>query len=383
MQLGINTLFHVPGDVGGTETYLRELLLEMVEEYPEVRFTVFTHTDNDRVMRDWLKGSDNARFTCLPVKAHIRPLRIVAEQLLLPRYVRKSGVDLLWSPGYTAPYFSSCPQVVTVHDLQYKRFPQDMKWLERVALDFLVRIACKRCESVITVSEFSRQEVVGHGFAPADKVQAVLEGVSPLFGVPVEGAVTGADALNELKLEHPFILCVAHTYPHKNVDLLVEAFARVLDSIPHNLVLVGKPRLGEPDVERAIGEIKKPERLIRLKSGVNFDLLRLLYQKADLFVLPSGYEGFGLPVLEAMMAGTQVVCAKEASLPEVGGSHATYIEKLTANDLAEQMLVALEMSDAEREQQTMEAREWARSFTWLNSARQTMSVFRECIQEGG
>jgi len=376
MHLGVNTLFHVPGDVGGTETYLKEILQALVAEYKELSITLFTHYDNDEVVRNWLGNESRLTYSRLPFKAHIRPLRILAEQTLLPFYVKKSGVELLWSPGYTAPYFSSCPQVVTIHDLQYRKFPQDMRWLERVTLDRLVKIACSRCKGVITVSGFSRCEVINSKFASADKVHAILAGVNPLFSAPADNPEIQRELRRLIPEDKPFILCVAHTYPHKNVHLLIEAFGHVENKIPHNLVLVGKPRLGEPQVEEAINTLNQPQRLYRMKDGVGFDLLMLLYQKADLFVLPSGYEGFGLPVLEAMMAGSLVVCSKEASLPEVGGNHALYTARLTAQAVADQIMVALEMTAEENANRCREAKKWAEGFSWQHSARETFTLFR-------
>ncbi len=373
MHLGVNTLFLVPGDVGGTETYLREILQALVAKHKDHRITLFTHSDNDDVLRDWLGERTNIIYCRVPVKAHVRPMRILAEQFLLPEYVRRSKVELLWSPGYTAPYVSNCPQVVTIHDLQYRNYPQDMRWLERITLDQLVKIACRRCRGVITVSRFARSEIINSGFAPSDKVHAILEGVSPLFAVPVDDPEIEKELRRQIPQNKPFILCVAHTYPHKNVNLLVEAFRHVENKIPHNLVLVGKPRLGEPQVEEAIDKLDQPQRLYRFKGGVCFDLLRLLYQKSDLFVLPSGYEGFGLPILEAMMAGALVVCSKEASLPEVGGDHAIYTGKLTAQAVADQIMTALEMTAEEKTERRREAKKWAEGFSWQRSARETLT----------
>ena len=160
LRVGINTLFHVPGDVGGTETFLRRTLLAMAESYPDTTLVLFTSLDNDSVLRNDLTHFSQAEFVKLRFRASIRPLRILMEQSLLPLAVGKSKVDVLWSPGYTASILCSCPQVVTVPDLQYKSHPDDMSLSERITLDTLVKAACRRCRAVITISEFLGQTVV-------------------------------------------------------------------------------------------------------------------------------------------------------------------------------------------------------------------------------
>ncbi len=368
LRIGINTLFFVPGDVGGTEIYLRNNLQHMVEQQPQVTFVLFTARDNEAVLAVDLSGSDNVEFVQLPFCAANRPLRILAEQLLLPRYVRKNGIDVLWSPGYTAPGWCSCPQVVTIHDLQYKNFPDDMSWPERVTLDFLVRLSCSRCEAVIAVSEFSRDEILRFGFAREDKIHVVLEGVDSRFAEPL---IEKTDT----PVRSPYILCVAHTYPHKNVHLLIEAYARLQAEIPHDLIVVGKARRGENKVVESLKRLKEPDRVHRL-SGLDFTDLQHLYQQADLFVLPSAYEGFGLPVLEAMMAGTLVVTSNMASLAEVCTTHVLYCEPLSADNLAKVMLQGLHMELEQKERMQAEGQSWAGSFTWSSSAQKTMKVLQ-------
>lgn len=374
MHLGINTLFHVPNDVGGTETYLLEILRAAYEEYPALRITFFTQRDNDILLRKLFDKYPNVRFWKLPFKAKFRAFRIVAEQMLLPRCIAASGVDVLWSPGYTAPFRCRCPQVVTVHDLQYKRYPEDLSLLERVALDCLVRIACRRCMAIIAVSEFSKREIIDFGFASAEKVCSVLEGVDPKFAKPVVEKRAIDLFHREVPADKPYILTVAHSYPHKNIDLLIEAFDSIQESIPHNLVIVGRARRGEAAVEDAMGRIGTAHRIVRFKDGVSQELLRLLYQKADLFVLPSGYEGFGLPVLESMMAGTPVVCSHRASLPEIGGDHAFYCNELSVAAFGREIKKTLLLERSILNEKIKQARSWAESFSWGAAANKTLEV---------
>lgn len=371
MRIGINTLFLVPGDVGGTEIYLRENLKEMVNLEPETDFVVFTTRDNEAVFRTDLLSAGNVAYVQLPFRAKNRPIRILAEQILLPLYVRKSTIDVLWSPGYTAPLHCPCPQVVTIHDLQYKTHPDDLSLLERKTLDFLVSSACRTCEGVITVSEFSRQEVIRYDFAPKENITAVLEGVDPTFASSNPGTVHRVEQLPP----EPYILCVAHTYPHKNVHVLVEAFGKIADRVPHHLVLVGTARRGEGRVRKSLAALHCQDRVHRL-SSLGFAELTAVYRGADVFVLPSEYEGFGLPILEAMLAGIPVITTNKASLPEVGGAHAVYVQNSRADELSAALLDVVSWNQKERQTRTQNAQAWASAFTWQKSAMQTMQVLK-------
>ncbi len=370
MRVGINTLFLVPGDVGGTEIYLRQNLLEMVDQDPITTFVLFVTRDNEELFVTELGHFANVEYVRLPIRAAIRPVRILAEQFLLPRLVSRAAVDVLWSPGYTAPLRCCCPQVVTIHDLQYKSHPDDLSRLERLTLDFLVGSACRVCKQVIAVSEFSRQEILHYKFAPGEKVVAVLEGVDPFFAKAM-----GKGALNRAfpELKKPYILCVAHTYPHKNVHVLVDAFAQLADNIPHDLVLVGKGRRGEGRVQRSLAALSCQGRVHRLQD-LDLAQLKVLYQGADCFVLPSLYEGFGLPVLEAMLARTPVITSRKASLPEVAGPHSLYVEDNTPEAFGRAIAEELSWSALQLDQWLERAFDWASSFTWQRSARQTLEI---------
>jgi glycosyltransferase involved in cell wall biosynthesis len=372
MRIGVNTLFLVPGDVGGTEIYLRNNLEQMAARFPTHTLVLFTARDNEALLRTDLQRFDNVEFCLIPVTASVRPLRIVAEQLLLPLHARRAALDVLWSPGYTAPFFSPCPQVVTIHDLQYLSFPEDMQWLERWTLDLLVRAACRRCRRVITISNFSREEIVRHGFAGAEKISVVYEGVDPVFG-RIDPARRSEEAPVAVPSGTPYILCVAHTYPHKKVHLLVEAFRLLEGQIPHHLVLVGKARRGEKDVVASLAEIRDRSRLHRCPR-LEFPVLVETFQRADLFVLPSVYEGFGLPILEAMMAGTPVVTTASASLPEVGGEQAIYAGEVSGAGLASAILEVLALPADRQAALRREARLWAEGFSWQASAAATMQT---------
>lgn len=380
LHLGVNTLFHVPGDVGGTEVYLRELLLAIVQEFPNMPITLFTHLDNDSVMREIFAGKVNVHFERLAFRASVRPLRIILEQLWMPMRVLRSRVNVLWSPGYTTPFWAGCPQVVTIHDLQYKSYPEDLTYLERMTLDLLVRVACRVSQQIICVSEFSKSELVRHRFATPEKIAAILEGVDPSFGEEVKDQEAVREMYKVVPPDKKYILCVAHTYPHKNVHMLVEAFHLIKDKIPHDLVLVGKPRRGEKLLQECLHQDGPNQRIHRFAEGVTYKALKLLYKQADLFVLPSLYEGFGLPVLEAMMSGTPVITSANASLAEVGGDYAFYSKMINGSELAGKIIEVLACSEKERSDLVCHAQKWAGNFLWERAAHQTVKVLKSSLQ---
>jgi glycosyltransferase involved in cell wall biosynthesis len=372
MRIGVNTLFLVPGDVGGTEVYLRKTLRAMTKHLGQDRLILFTNRENHALLEQDLAGHSQVDFSPLPCPAARRPVRILMEQTLLPLAVYKAQADVLWSPGYTAPAFCPSPQAVTVCDLQYISHPEDLPWLERKTFDLLVRTACRRCQALLSISEFSRQEIIRHGFAPADKVHAVLLGVADQQQL---AAAARENLVKTLGISRPFLLCVAHSYPHKNLDRLISAFALLEEQIPHDLVLVGKGRRGEGAVQESLQALRQPRRLHRLQ-GLREEEMQALYQQAALFVLPSHYEGFGLPVLEALAAGLPVVTTDRASLPEVGGTAAFYVSSSESTGLAKKIQEVLSLSPAARQGRIQEGQEWAQTFTWERTARQTLAVLR-------
>ena len=178
----------------------------------------------------------------------------------------------------------------------------------------------------------------------------------------------------------PFLLCVAHTYPHKNVDKLVDAFCLLEDVIPHQLVLVGKARRGESSLLKSLTNIHDSGRVVRL-SGLSDSELQALYKNADVFVLPSSYEGFGLPVVEAMMAGLPVITPKMASLPEVGGEYAFYVDLPEPSAFVKQISHVLELTGQQRDKHICDARKWAEGFTWERTALQTVQVLESITKK--
>ena len=365
LRLGVNALFYLPGAVGGSASYLRGTLRALVRRPDRPDLVLFTNAENDRVLRAEFPAAEAVPSG---IAATNRFARILAEQFQLPHLVRRARPDVLWSPGYTAPARAACPQVVSVLDMQYKRFPQDVSWLAARAMDVLYPLAARRAAAVVAISEFAKAEAVRFLGVPPEKVTTTLLAADPAFGA------TGGPPPPELA-SSPYLLCVAHTYPHKNVGLLVRAFNRIAGEIPHRLVLVGKARFGEPDVAAALRAA--PAGRVARFPGLPWPELIALYRHADWFVFPSLYEGFGLPVLEAMRAGAPVLTTREASIPEIGGDAVRYADGRDEAAFAAALRAAAALPAAERARQIEAARRRAEGFTWDASAEKLWAVLKK------
>jgi len=376
MRVGVNTLFLIPGEVGGSETYLRETLKALVVGHPAIELTLFTNRENDLLWRNLFGAYPQVAYSKLDFQAANRFQRIVREQVQLPGLVRRAGVDVLWSPGYTAPFWAPCPQVVSILDMQYKNYPEDMTPLACWVTDVLVRTAARRSRALLTLSDFSKQEILRYIVAHPENITVTHLAVDVAFGNPVPPELVLRVRQSLLGFQEPYILCVANTYPHKNVAALVDAFGRLQGRAPYRLVLVGKPRLGEPDVQQSLNRLADGARIKRVEQ-VSHDELVALYQLADVFVFPSLYEGFGLPVLEAMMAGVPVVTTRCGSLPEVGGDVVQYADTPDAEGLAAAIRRVWAWSDGQRRDALAAARRHAGTFIWSRTAAQTLRVLEQ------
>lgn len=382
MKVGVNALFMIPGEVGGSETYLRRTLVAAAKNFPQHEFIVFTNTENTNVLARDLMAMGNVILVDMHVKAMSRIRRVRCEQRLLPRVIKGNGIDVLWNPGNTAPFRITCPQVTCIYDMQFMHFPEDFSQAGLFFTRFFTRSSLRRSHTVLTLSEFSRQEIAHFTDTPFEKMRVTLLAATEEFSKPLRGTVIAERTTALVRSSDPYILVVANTYPHKSVETAIRAFGLISNNIPHRLVVVGKPRLGEPAVQEAIEELADPGRVVRIHAVSKPDLIAL-YQGAALFVFPSKYEGFGLPVLEAMCAGVPVVTTREGSIPEVGGDAVTYTEAGDVGALSEAIRQLLSMDDDARRGMVEKGRLRAASFSWDATARTTIAACEEAVRDVG
>jgi glycosyltransferase involved in cell wall biosynthesis len=362
-RIGLNLLFLVPGETGGSEIYVRHLIPKLAEVRPDLDLVAFVNREGG--------GAELgvAEVVEVGVSGRSRARRVLAEQRLLPRLARRHRIDLLHSPGTSAPRRPGIVSVVTILDVIYLRHPEAHTLPMRLGMRAIVPLAARGADRLITISHAAAAEI-----AEGLSVRREHIDVTHLGGRPIGPATPETELRRRLELgDGPLVLSVSARRPHKNLPRLIEAFATVSAEPPPLLVVPGYETPFEDELRRRADELGVAGR-IRFLGWVSDEDLEGLYAAATCFAFPSLAEGFGLPVLEAMQRGVPVACSTAGPLPEIAGDAARYFDPL---DVADMTLALWDLlrSDRLREELASAGRERARSFTWERTARETVESY--------
>jgi glycosyltransferase involved in cell wall biosynthesis len=373
MHVGLNLVYLVPGETGGMEVYARELIPRLAEAAPGVRFTAFVNReaaqDGDAPWGDLLPA------VTVPVRARVRTEWVRGEQQLLPRLAARAGVDVLHSLASTAPGWGRFRRVVTIHDLNYRIVPEAHSRLLALGMRVLVPLAARRAHRIIVDAASTREDLQRLLGVPAEKVDVVPLGLGserraePLPEPEIRARI-GAD-------ERTIVLSVSAKRPHKNLMRLLGALARIPPDRRPVLVIPGYPTPHEQELRRRVQELGLAAD-VRLLGWIDAATLEGLYAAAACFVFPSLYEGFGLPVLEAMARGVPVACSGRGALREVAGDAALYFDPESEAAIA--AAVERLLSDpAEAERLRAAGRARSASFSWEAAAAGTLACYERVM----
>jgi len=374
MRIGLNLLFMIPREVGGTETYARGLLHGLRKIQPAYEFVLFLNRES----ADWAPSIESgfARVVC-PVNAISRGKRFLYEHFRLRENLKEHRIDLLHSLGYTSPVRLACPTIVTVPDLNFLAFGHLIPLARRLMLKLTVKQSVLRTDKVITISEFSRREILSAYRIPAEKVAVTYLAAERVAVQPVSAASARADA-GMGWMKEPYMVAFSATYPNKNIPRLLAAYgeAKRRHHIPQRLVLIGHPFPMKDDPAKDLvgsGDV--------VWTGyVERQTLTEILKRAEFMVFPSFYEGFGLPVLEAMSRGLPVVCSNAASLPEVAGDAAITFDPFSVPDMAEK-IAAVALSSSLRSELRKKGEGNLNRFSWEKTAAETVAVYDDLLRK--
>jgi glycosyltransferase involved in cell wall biosynthesis len=371
--IGLNALFLEPDRVGGTETYVRQLVPELARAAPDDQFILYLA--REAAATAWQIPA-NVRIGYAPVSSVSRVQRLGWELTGLPLQARRDRVTLLHSLGTTSPLTSAMPRVVTVHDLIYEHFPEAFPGIRTPVLRRLIPRMLRRAQRVISDSEATRRDVVGLYGVDAELADVVHLGPGrPPVTLDDEQARALRSAVGA---QAPYLLSVATSQPHKNLRRLIEAFARVTQQRPGmRLVLVG----GAGQAQAQLAEVASTagvSEAISFTGWVDDRTLDAVYAGAELFVYPSLCEGFGLPLLEAMERGVPVLSSRDTSLPEVGGEAVEYVDATSVDELADAIGRLLADPARRAELVALGHTQFGR-FGWPRAARETLASYERVL----
>src|SRR5215472_2009409 len=358
-RIGVNALYLIPGGVGGTEIYLRALLAALAACDSVNRYFVFTNRET---------GSDlvpqAANFTHVPqaVWAKSRPARLLWEQTMLPLAALRERLDVLLNPGFTAPLFCPCPQVTVFHDLQHKRHPEYFRWFDLPFWRFFLYWSAHVSRRILSDSSVTAADLLYFYRLPEAVVKVVPLGVDKAF----------FDLAARRKPEL-FLLAASTLHPHKNLDGLLRAFAVFRRNHPDfRLVVCGIHGF-------FTGPLRDLRDTLDLGSSVEFpgwiprEALHDLYRRAWAFVFPTFFEGFGIPVLEALAAGVPTACSAIEPVAGIAGGAALLFDPHDPVAVAD----ALEQITSDEMLRTRLAEEGPRrasQFPWQATASATLAA---------
>jgi glycosyltransferase involved in cell wall biosynthesis len=361
---------HFPG-IGRYVTNLAWAMTPLLA--PDERLTIL----HDPAHR--LPIETSASVQILPVAAS--PFSL-AQQIELPRLLHSVGADLYHSAYFLMPYAPGAPTLLTVYDLIPLLFPRQSTLRARLLARWANRLALRASQRVIAISNATRGDFLAHFHLPADKIQAIPLAADPAFHPRSRETVAAARA--HYGLPERYLLYLGSNKPHKNLVRLVEGWARLQPRSPVPLAGQSMPLVVAGAWDEHYPEARHRAAALSLEGQVRWlgpvpeTDLPALYSGALVFVFPSLYEGFGLPVLEAMACGAPVVCANSSSLPEVAGDAALLIDPLDPQDLERALLLALE-DEGLRQKMREKGLKRAQSFSWLHTAQRSLEEYRTSL----
>lgn len=354
----------------GVGRYSFELLRAMLASNPDFGFHVICDKETEQRIQPYLRQDwDKAVVVKRPASGK---QRIIAEQFKILGEFPKA--DLVHYPDYSVPIFCARPTVITMHDMAKVRFPNTYNLGQRIWNSTMLRISVKKASKIICVSNFTKRELIDIFKVSAEKTDVVYNGLNPL-----NNAVATDDAVfREFGIGESYILSVNTIEPRKNIVSLIRSFDKLRrHGAVNQLVLVG-----------ATGWLSKPifqeVRALGLEGNVVFtgfvsdNKLLALYRNAKAFVYVSLYEGFGFPPLESMACGVPAVVSNVASLPEVMGDAAAYVEPLNIDSICETVQEVL-TNDTLRKRLIERGVERCALFEWRRAAKETIQVYQSLL----
>lgn len=371
MKIGILVLM-AGRSAGGPETYEIELLRALAAIDQKNQYIIYCTGPEAATAI----GIEQPNFRYHLLQPPIRPLSI---SISLPWQLKIDGVNLLHST-FTPPPLTACPEILTVHCLSSFVHPEFYSPIIAMRLNALLRLGMVKSKALLCVSQSTANDIHQRFGIPLERMAVTYNGVSNRFRPePVE--IARIMVKDQLGIKGPYALFLGKIEPRKNITRLIEAFIRFRNDTGSStrLVIAGGSSSVTPEIERQIAASGQQEAFLQL-GYVSTELLSSLYSAARMFLFPSLWEGFGIPIIEAMACGTPVLTANTTCLPEIAASAALIVDPFSVEQIADG-IAQLDASEILRQELSAKGLARAKFFTWEQTAKNTLAVY-ESINKG-
>ncbi|PKO14170.1 MAG: glycosyltransferase family 1 protein [Chloroflexi bacterium HGW-Chloroflexi-10] len=360
----------------GAGKYICKIIPEILKISSEHEIFILAHPDDF----DLFSLPDEYRNRFLFTKDLGRGLRIFAEQFYYPYLIKKYNIDLFHGLHYSIPIIASCKTISTIHDMTFFLFPKKHLWIKKIYFRFFIRYSSKYADKIIAISDSTKKDLLRILKGDPLKIVTVPLAVDPSFHkIGTDHQLSSVR--QKYQLPEKFILFVGLIEPRKNVGLLIRSFAafRKENNDETHLVIAGRWGWESEAILNLVKNLKLSE-FVHFPGYIEQIDMPYIYNLATLFIYPSIYEGFGLPVLEAMASGTPVITSNISSMPEFVGDAGVLIEPDNQDDLTSAIHHLL-IHDEFRKEMSEKAILQAKQYTWTNTATKTMKIYSELLDE--
>lgn len=368
-RIGINLLYINPKLAGGSVTYALKFLEELSKIDSETEYIVYINKDCEKI--NFVSGS-NFRLKILNFRYTSVYKRYIWEQFILPFYIFRDKISLIHSLGYVTPLLTFKPKIVSILDINYRGHSGNMSFHKRILLGTMVNLSATFSKRIITISEFSKQQITKFTGTSGNKILVTL-----LSG-------SNDDELGELheiktkyNIDSEYLVAFSSPSPHKNIRRLIQAFKIISFKRPDlKLVLIGHQNKNEALLE-VIQQNNLLEKIIFTGFVPDEDIFSLI-NSAKIFVFPSLYEGFGIPLLDAQKCRVPVVSSNAGSLPEVGGDSVLYFNPTDILDISDKIATVLD-NNKMAEILIADGIVNRKKFSWAKTASETFVLYKEVL----
>jgi glycosyltransferase involved in cell wall biosynthesis len=364
MNIGI-MLRHYEQHKGGVKVYTKRLLPLLFTMGSQHRYVLMYQ--NPKLLGTYAEYA-NVEEVALRI-----PGTVVWDQLAAPWIARRHQVDLIFNPKFTVPLFTRAKTMFVLHGSEWFEIPEHFRRYDQLYFKTAVPVYCRSAAGFIAVSSAVKRDVVKHIRVKPDKVFAIDNGFDPTQFRQITDPAVKEAIRAKYKLPERYILWTGQIESRKNIARLLRAFARIKDEFPHQLVLAGELRWSSSAELKVVEELGLADR-VALPGWIAHTDLPALYAAADLFAFPSLYEGFGIPLIEAMACGCPIVTANTCAPPDVTAGAAQLVDPLDVDAIANAMRLVLRDPEL-RARMIGRGLQRCRDFSWEKNAREVLAAF--------